>query len=327
MTRAALPLLLAALLAAAPAAAERSGCVRMKSAAESGDPAREFLYAQALDKGGCGFTVDRKSALEWYLKSAGKGDVEAQHALGEMYFAGDGVAADYVQAKKWYLKAAQQGDGHAQLRLAYLYAERHFQPLKPDYDEAEKWFRKAAEQNTEDAQFRLGNFYINYRHPADYKDGIPWLMKAADGGNRTAMFDLGRLQIEGSGVPKDIKAGLTWITKSAEAGMLEAQIYLAEAYADGKQVPKDEMQALKWVLRLANGPSPDTFYLDRAGDIFFEGWGKIPKNYPSARQYYEEAAARVDRHALERLAQIYKDGLGVPKDEKKAAEYGAKAKR
>ncbi len=324
MKRAALLMLLALILPSA-AQAERSGCVLMKSAAESGDPAREFLYAQALYRGYCGFKVDKKSALQWYRKAADKGDMQAEHALGEIYFSGDGAPTDYIAAKKWYLKAAEQGDGPSQLRLAYLYAEKHFQPLKPDYSEAEKWFRKAAEQNTEDAQFRLGNFYINYRHPPDYADGIPWLTKAAQGGNRTAMFDLGRLQLAGSGVPKDVSGGLGWIAKSAEGGMLEAQIFLASAYADGKQAPKDEMKSLKWVLVLANAPSPEIFYLDRAGDIFFDGWGPIPKNYPSAKVYYDRAALRGDKHALERLVQIYKDGLGVPKDEKKAEEYAARA--
>lgn len=259
------------------------------------------------------------------LKNAAEhGDRQAQAALGEIYFTGDGVPTDYLQAKKWYQKAAEQGDGHSQLRLAYLYAEKHFDPLKPDYAQAEKWFLKAAEQDIEDARFRLGNFYINYRHPPDYADGIPWLKKAAEEGNRTAMFDLGRLQVAGDGMQKDVQAGVSWIRKSAEAGTLQAQQTLAQLYAEGKVVAKDEMTSLKWVLTIANGPAADVYYLDRAGDIFFEGWGPIPKNYPAARNWYERAAVHGDKHALERLALLYRRGLGVAKNEKKAAEYERK---
>jgi TPR repeat protein len=296
----------------------------MKPAAEQGDAGREFLYAQALDKGYCGFKTDKKEAARWYRKAAEQGDMMSQRALAEMYFTGDGMPTDYVEAKKWYLKAATQGDGHSQLRLAYLNAENHYKPLKTDYAEAEKWFQKAAAQNTEDAQFRLGNFYLNYKHPPDYKQGVPWLQKAADGGNRTAMFDLGRLELAGTGMPKDVKSGLGSITKSAEGGEVQAQQTLAEIYAEGKVVPKDPMQSLNWVIKVAKGPDAPVFYLDRAGDIFFDGWDNIPQNYPAARAWYDRAAAKGDRHALERLARIYKDGLGVEKDAKKAAEYEAR---
>lgn len=319
--------LLLLLTLAAPAQAERSGCFMMKRNAERGDPERQFLYAEALTKGTCNFHIDKRLAAVWYRKAAEQGNVQALHQMGEMYFTGDGLPLDYVEAKRWFLKAAIMGDGPSQLRLAYLNAEGHYRPLKPDYPEAERWFRKAAEQNTGDAQFRLGNFYINYKHPPDYKQGVPWLKKAAEGGNRTAMFDLGRLMLAGTGVPKDVNGGLGWIKKSAEAGTVQAQMTLAEIYAEGKVAPKDAMESLKWVLMVVNGPDPAPFYLDRAGDIFFDGWDAVPQNYPAARSWYERAAAKGDPHALQRLALIYKEGLGVEKDEAKAAMFEARLKK
>jgi TPR repeat protein len=319
----ALPLLLVAALAL-PAQAWAANCFDMKRAAERHAPDDELNYARALATGTCGFRPDKSGASAWYRLAAEQGNMQAQRALAEMYFSGDGVALDYVEAKRWYTKAAERGDGPSQLRLAYLNAEGHYKPLKTNYLEAERWFKKAAEQNVGDAQFRLGNFYLNYKHPPDYKQGVPWLQKAAEGGNRTAMFDLGRLMIAGSGVPKDVPGGVKWITKSADAGTLQAQQTLVEIYADGKDMPKDPLQSLKWVLKIANNPDAAVFYLDRAGDIFFDGWDTIPKNYPAARGWYERAAAKGDQHAIERLAQIYKDGLGVEKDEKKAAAYEAR---
>lgn len=323
--RRALLLLILSLAAPAAAQAERSGCVTMKRAAEQGDPGREYLYAQALDNGSCGFKIDKQQAERWYRKAAAQGDMLAQYQLGETYFAGDGFSPDYPEAKKWYQKAAAQGHGPSQLRLAFLYAEKHFKGLKIDYAEAEKWFRKAAEQNAGDAQFRLGNFYINYKTPPDYVNGALWLKKAAEGGNRTAMFDLGRLLLAGTGVPKGVPDGIAWIKKSAEHGTLQAQMMLAEIYADGKDVPKDAVESLNWILMIANEPIAAIYYLDRAGDIFLDGWENIPKNYPAARKYYERAAAHGDKHALERLAYIYREGLGVEKNAAKAKEYEEKA--
>jgi uncharacterized protein len=328
MTRLSALFLASLILAAAGAAqAADSSCYTLKKAAERGDPDGEFEYGRSLSTGACGFRVNKSEAALWYRRAAEQGEVEAQRALAEMYFSGDGVPRDYVEAKRWFAKAANMGDGPSQLRLAYLYAEKHFPPLKPSYPEAERWFRKAAEQNTGDAQFRLGNFYLNYKHPPDYKQALLWLQKAAQGGNRTAMFDLGRLQLSGTGTPKDTKAGIGWIKKSAEAGTLQAQQTLVQIYSDGKVAPKDAVEALKWTLKIADTPTAAAFYLSRAGDAFFEGGESIPQNYPAARKYYERAARRGDAHALERLALIYKEGLGVEKDEAKAKEYEARLQR
>lgn len=322
-------LLLAGLMlsAAGTAQAEHSGCAMMKPAAEKGDAGRQYLYAQALDNGTCDFKVDKKEAERWYRKAASQGDMLAEYELAETYFDGDGFPTDYPEAKKWYLKAAKQGHGPSQLRLGFLYAEKHFKGVTVDYAEAEKWFTKAAEQNAGDAQFRLGNFYINYRHPPDYARAMPWLKKAAEGGNRTAMFDLGRLQLAGTGMPKDAGAGINWIKKSAEAGTLQAQMTLVQLYTEGKETPKDVMESLKWTLKIADAPTAAPYYLDLAGDILLDGKDSIPRNYPAARKYYERAALRGDTHALWRLARIYKEGLGVEKDEAKAKEYAGRLKQ
>lgn len=322
-------LLLLALALATPGAAraEHGNCVILKPAAEKAEPSRAYLYAQALDNGTCGIKADKKEAERWYRRAAEQGHLLAEYELAETFFAGDGFATDYPEAKKWYLKAAAQGHGPSQLRLGFLHAEKHFKGLKVDHAEAEKWFTKAAEQNTGDAQFRLGNFYINFRRPPDYARGALWLKKAAEGGNRTAMFDLGRLLLEGTGVPKDAGAGIGWIKRSAEAGTLQAQMMLVQIYAEGKQAPKDALESLKWTLKIADTPTAAPYYLNRAGDIFLEGWEGLPRNYPAARKYYERAARRGDAHALGRLALIYKEGLGVTKDDAKAKEYEERAKR
>ena len=315
-----------ALLLPLTAHADPAGCFMLKQEAQRGNPDREFLYGQAVATGACGFRVNKPEAGAWYRKAADHGNVPAAHALAEMYFSGDGMPLNYVEAKRWYTRAATMGDGPSQLRLAFLNAENHFAPLKTNYAEAERWFRKAADQNIEDAQFRLGNFYLNYKHPADYAQGVPWLRKAAEGGNRTAMFDLGRLLLAGEGVAKDTNAGLTWIKQSANDGTVQAQMMLAGIYADGKTVPVDAMESLKWIMKIVNGPDPSVYYLNRAGDIFFDGWDAVPKNYPAARTYYERAAKCNDPHALERLAQMYRQGLGVPPDEAKAAEFETRIK-
>lgn len=292
-----------------------------QAAAEQGAAMDEYYLGKAYHEGYCGLPVDKKQAEIWYRKAAEQDDMLADYALGEMYFTGENGEPDYPAAKKWYLRAARQGHGLSELRLGFLYAEAHFKGLTTDYAEAEKWFVKAAEQNAGDAQFRLGNFYDNYKEPRDYAQGFLWLKRAAENGHRIAMFDLGRAYKDGRGVAKDAKQALVWLTRAAEDDVLQAKIALSEMYAEGDDVEKDLMKSLKWTLSIANDPSASIFWLDKAGDIFFDGWETLPKNYPMARRFYERAALKGDPHARAELAVMYRDGLGVDKNPEKAKEY------
>lgn len=97
------------------ACAERSGCPLMKKAAEQGDPDREFLFAQALDKGYCGFAVDKKQAEHWYLLSAKQGNSQAQLKLGDLYSdsGSQPVERNYKEAYFWYSLAVMAKEEEA----------------------------------------------------------------------------------------------------------------------------------------------------------------------------------------------------------------------
>ncbi len=297
-----------------------------KAAAEKGSKTDEYNLARAYDKGSCGITADPQQAIQWYTSDAKQGDMLAQYRLGEIYFTGsNGVEPDYPQAKKWYLMAAKQGHGLSQLRLGFLNAEAHFKGLKTDYKEAEKWFLKAAEQDAGDARFRLGNFYHNYKRPPELKKAVYWLTRAAEGGHRVAMFDLARMIKAGEGVKKDAKQALVWMKKSADLDMISAQMMLSNMYAAGDGVPKDPAESLAWTLKVATAPTAIPYWIDKAGDAYFEGSKKIPINYTLAMSFYERAVAKGDAHAETRIGIMYLKGLGVAKDQAKADEYLTKA--
>lgn len=299
-----------------PASGAMPDCLSQKPTTT--EAAQQLAFARMLDAGLCG-GPHKKEAEAWYRKAAEQGEMMAQYALGDTYFSGDGVPVDYREAKKWYLKAAKQGHGPSQLRLGFLYAEKHFTG-EVDYAEAEKWFYLAAKQDADDARFRLGNFYINTKRPPNMEWGLGWLRHAAKGGHNVAMYDL--FQYLEATEPKE---AVKWLKQSSKAGYGQAQTTLYEAYAHGRGTIKpNKKEAMKLLLGIVKGPSPHPRYLSAAGDAFFDG-KDAPKNYPAARGYYERAAAKGDLHAYERLALIYKDGLGVEKDDIKAAIYSAKA--
>jgi TPR repeat protein len=62
------------------------------------------------------------TALRLFQGLADKGDTQAQHWLGFMYYYGAGVPQNYTIAAKWYLNAAEQGYSFAQADLGLMYA-------------------------------------------------------------------------------------------------------------------------------------------------------------------------------------------------------------
>lgn len=294
-----------------PPEPEIAACLNQKAAQNIG-ASQEYLIARAYEKGECSLKADPQAAMQWYTRGAARGDVFAQHELGEIAFTGRMGATDYPAAKKWYAMAAKQGHGLSQLRMGFLCAEAHFKGLTPDYKEAEKWFLMAAEQNAGDAQFRLGNFYHNYKNPPDLARAVHWLTKAAEGGHRVAMFDLARMLKKGEGAKADPEQAAAWMKKAAEQDLVSAQMTLSEMYAAGDGVEKDPQQSFAWALKVAQAPSAIAYWLNKVADYYY-----AEKDYASALPFYERAVAKGDVHAQARLGKMYLGGQGVPRDRAK----------
>lgn len=64
--------------------------------------------------------VYQVDAVEWYLKSAQKGDAESQYWLGVMHLDGNGITEDEDEAFKWIGLAADQGHRPAVKLLAHM---------------------------------------------------------------------------------------------------------------------------------------------------------------------------------------------------------------
>lgn len=149
-----------------------------------------------------GMTKDYGEAAKWFRKAADQGYVNAQNALGVMYYDGRGVAKDYGEAAKWYRKAAEQGNAAAQRSLGYMYQFGY--GVTKNYQEAIKWYTKAAEQGNATAQADLGYMYGGgYGVQKNYDEAIKWYRKAAEQGNKDAQDNLEYMYKKGYGSPKD----------------------------------------------------------------------------------------------------------------------------
>jgi TPR repeat protein len=100
-------------------------------------------HAESLEDGYAAWNEgDYQTALNEWLPLAQSGDVDAQSALGFMYYNGQGVQQDYPQAFAWYRRAAAQGSALAQNNLALMYANGN--GVKRDDVRALMWFNLAA---------------------------------------------------------------------------------------------------------------------------------------------------------------------------------------
>ena len=108
-----------------------------------------------------GHTASAQFSSELLNKAQG-GDAEAQSALGDIYYYGEGVEQDYAEAVKWWQMAAEQGNAKAQVSLGYVYS-KGIGGVGQDYVKSIKWYRLAAEQGDAAGQMGLGLTYYSGR--------------------------------------------------------------------------------------------------------------------------------------------------------------------
>ena len=128
---------------------------------------------------------------------AGRGDAEAQVALGWMYETGRGVAPDTDAAVRWYREAAARGNALAQYALGDVYARGR--GVARDYARAAKWYREAAQGGNTSAQFELGYLYENgLGVRQNYRTAAEWYDRAGRGWRERAAYPLGAERVVGA---------------------------------------------------------------------------------------------------------------------------------
>ncbi|KAF9900301.1 hypothetical protein EC991_007643 [Linnemannia zychae] len=197
-------------------------------------------------------SVDSSSFHET-MKKAKLGDMNAQHALGEMYYyARGGVQQDYNAAMEWYTKAAIQGHAKAQNDIGYMYDVGL--GVSRDYDRAMIWYRKASDQGSASAQYNIGDLYEKgLGVTQDYSAAMEWYQKAASKGHAHAFSNIGFLYSRGLGVPQSYPLAMEWYRKAADQGLSSAQFNVGVMFETGRGVPIDIAAAKEWYRRAAAG--------------------------------------------------------------------------
>jgi TPR repeat protein len=156
------------------------------------------------------FARPEAADFESILDKAGRGDADAQFALGLKFSADPGASQDLVQAAQWYHKAADQNHALAQFNLSVMFAAG--QGVPQDDATALGWARKAAEGGDAGGQFKLGSACHRTSmgpEPAESTESrveaYKWFHLAADQGYRGS--DAARERLTLSMTREEVDAG------------------------------------------------------------------------------------------------------------------------
>lgn len=141
----------------------------------------------------------------------------------------------------------------------------------------------------------------------DLVESLRWYLLSAEQGHEMAMFELGRIYAEGLGVEKDSKKAISWFEKAA-ANNPELNYRLGTIYIEGKLLQQDIKKGLKKIKSaIAKENLNAQVYMGKlhlSGEI-------VKQDYAEAIKLFRKSITRGGR---EQLARIYKEGLGVEKN-------------
>jgi len=167
------------------------------------------------------------------------------------------------------------------------------------------------EKSDPDAQYLLGSMLEEGKGvPVDMQKASSLFDLAEAQGNIEALTRKGGLYERGDGVAQDFLKAFKAYEEAATRGGAFAQRKVAAMLADGKGADRDAKLAIFWYEKtLAN---PDNYWQSDA----FKGLGKIyldEQKFLDATRYFKKAAAQGDKEAQLSLAEMYFEGLGVPR--------------
>ncbi|MDJ0837066.1 MAG: SEL1-like repeat protein [Acidobacteriota bacterium] len=296
-----------------------------RQAADSGDPLARMWLARMFFRGRCGFMEDKKKGLAMaepvlpkIIECAESGDIECVFLLASSIEEGmGGEEPDPAGSVPWYLKAAEAGHPGAMNNLGVLYHSGL--GVEQDSEKARTWYGSALGKGNVGAMNNLGSL-LRAENPNNLTEALAWFRKAAEMGYPPAQTNLAVLLEEGSGVEPALEEAADWYRKAAAQGDARAMTSLGVIYAKGSGVEQDEAQALEWFKKAVDRKYAEAsfqiglLYLDRED---MEETGSQNR----AVMHFLRAADLGHGGALYRLAELFEEGRGVPKDMIKAVAY------
>ncbi len=282
---------------------------QLKPLAERGDPqAQRFLGI--IYRFGYSVSADLNRAVEWFRRSASKGDVYSQSSLGFLF----ALTKKYEEAASYYYQAAKQGDAEAQLQLGLYYALG--QGVAKSDTEALKWLEMACDRGNDTIALLAGEALDKgLVLPRNGGLAAKCFTRANKQGNLIAAARLGMLRLTGEGEPADFGASLRLFRAAAAGDVGEAYYGLGLMYERGLGMVANQPEAAEWYRKAARMGVPQAQVA--LGRLYEQGIG-VPRDYSEAIAHYSDAARRGLAEAQYILGQRYFEGKITAQDKVKA---------
>ena len=169
---------------------------------------------------------------------------------------------------------------------------------------------------------KLNDLYKIALDEKNYELAFDYCKQSALLGSVPATYLLGRLYLSGKDISIELtmtlKTAMTCFTLAADCGFEPAEKIIAEIYSD--------YRILSEKILGYDGDKAEKLYSLGTEIIYECDIGETP-DYKKAFEYFSEAAKLFHSSAMEELGDLYRNGYGVDKDEKKAAQWFARATR
>lgn len=183
---------------------------------------------------------------------------------------------------------------------------KHYTPQQKDI--AQKYFEKGTD----------------YYAKKDYVSARECFEISAQNGKALSYFYLGLIYKYGLGVVKDLYKSFEYYNKAANLGVDIALKSVADMYFLGEGTPASLEKGLKTYEKAID--STDHWALYELGKKYYYGAGVLKQDYTKARECFLRDTKRLQGVSLSyyNLAEIYEEGLGVPKNPALARQYRKK---
>ena len=230
----------------------------------------------------------------------------------------------YLTALRLATPLALEGNPASQTLIAEIYSRGL--GVKPDLPKAMEWYEKASEQNVPEATFQLAMILLDGGPElGDRNRAYELLKKGADQGHRLAQFNYAQMTIDRVAGTRGVEQAVVYFEKAAAAGLPEAQYAMAQVRmsgADGKAI--DGVKAREWLERAAS-QGFDTAQIDLG--TWLVDHGRTAVEQEKGFGWLMRAASAGNPAAQNRVAKLYRAGVGVEADRVQAAVWYLRARR
>lgn len=280
-----------------------------KQLAERGNPLDMYRYADLLLKTAWS-DEDRTKAFEWFKKASDAGNAEAMHSAALMLRDGKGVAKDVNECVLYLEKAAELGLQRSQLLLGDLYFEG--KTVEKDDTKAIHWYEMAATTGNPRAQYMTATMYRDGLGTGLNKDKAEEWFTSYVHSITTQHMIWAANALKYTNLDTKTNS-IELYNMAAKYHNLAADYILGGIYRDGTLVTPDSKLAR---IHLEKASLTWGAWRTALADLLIKN--ENANDFDRAVNLYEKASASGDCGALYRLAQLYRDGIGVEKDHTKS---------